>query len=333
MMNKMSFIVCTILLTACFQVSGAPLDKQKISAEADWIFHVDCQQFAQTQVGAYLRQKIKDEPVENKLKGFSQFFGFHPLDDVYDITLYGTGTDSSRAAVLVRGNFNTEQLLALLNSDSRHQIITYGDYIIHSWIEENKKRCPDEDQDQKKLREIRKYGSLYGDDTVVLAETSDMVKTALDVLSRTAPNASQNGLFSDDIPTNPGVVIFAAADNIFKSIEQTEGNVVLKQTSSITGSIGEFNGRTYLEVRLKTLTEDAAVNVLQMVQGMMAFMNLAATSEHPQLAALLQSIHIQQEGKSIKIRFEKASSDLISILDTMNLNEHSLDDLDVDNIF
>ena len=105
-MKKIAMVLLVSVFTA-LPVWGGPLRLTQVSGLANWVVHLDCERFNNTRIGQHIREELKAQGVEEKLRNFAVVFGFHPLTDVRDVTLYGKGKSPNRAVMLIDGDFDT----------------------------------------------------------------------------------------------------------------------------------------------------------------------------------------------------------------------------------
>ena len=135
-MKRLMRWVMLMALLACPSWAGS-LRVNGIGEGATWFVDVDVEQFRRTQFCALLREDLSSLGVEEKLRGFAKGFGFHPIDDVREILLYGTGQDPNKAVVLIRGVFDSDKLLAPIIANPQHQEIPYQGTTLHRWRHES----------------------------------------------------------------------------------------------------------------------------------------------------------------------------------------------------
>ena len=266
-----------ILLLLCglgLPAFGGPLAKEQVAASANWVVHLDYDQFSQSKLGELIRDEMMEKGLEAKLLEFEQTFSFHPIDDVKNVTVYGQGEDKTKAVVLIQGSYDKQTLLGLVRLKASYEEIREGNLVIHSWIDENKNE--------------RAYGTFYDGDQVLLAGSVEAVKLGVAVLNGTEKNAQEENSFSLPATKGPGAILLAAAKDV-STMANHKNALILKQTDELTLVLGEANEEFYIDVDLQAKTEGAAVAVGQMAQGLIA-VGVLAGKNHPELAELAASI-------------------------------------------
>ncbi len=89
-MKKLLMVIVTSVLVVEGPVLAGPLVIEQVSGSASWVVHANQQQFKKTQIGQLIRKEMVTLGIEENLSNFAMIFSFHPLDDVRDVTVYGT---------------------------------------------------------------------------------------------------------------------------------------------------------------------------------------------------------------------------------------------------
>ncbi len=301
-MKKSILIVTAGLLVAVMPAVGGPLIKSQISGAANWFVHADLEQFNKSRIGQLVRAEMENRGVEDKLREFAIVFSFHPLDDVRDVTVYGTGSDEEKGVVLVDGVFDRDKLLAMVRFSEEYEQYEYRDITLYRWLHKDKP----EDESGKMM-----YGCFYGDDLMVMSRGLDAVKQAVDVLSGSAENA--NDMFNQPALQATGVFLKFAAYDVGRMAEQQPQAASLKQAEEMALVLGEQQGNIYAVLELKAAAEEAALNIRKVGDGILGFAALAG-QEQPILAKLAEKVHLSSEDSTVRVRFEAESGSILSLL-------------------
>lgn len=299
-------MVMVSVLLAGASVLGGPIDKSQVSAGANWVAHVDTEQFNKSKIGQLIREELERIGVMEKLNDFATIFAFHPLNDVRDVTIYGNGKDREKAVVLVDGTFDKERLLALIGMNPEYGEIPYGDITLYKWLHEEKQGSEDSESHLM-------YGCFYTADMVVMSAGLEMVKNAVDVLKGTATNAV-SGVFSQAALDAKGAILQVAANAVGETVGDEPQAAALRQTKELGIVAGEADGKLYVNVRLTAKSEEAAENVKKMLDGMIAFLTLAG-EEQPKLAELVQKVEVSRAQNTVEVHFESDSESLVKFLE------------------
>ena len=298
-----SVLIVSVLLAAV-PVQGGPLLKSQVSADANWVVHVDYDLLNKTIIGQLIRAELASLGLEEKLQDFKTIFSFHPLDDVRNVTLYGSGDDREKAVVLIEGDFDQDTLVALVRMNAEYKEIEYGDVVVHSWVDENKK-------DPSKAGQ-RMYGCVPKDDLVVMGAGLEALKQAVDVLNGSAANAA-DGVFDHAALETTGAFFQVAANGVGDVAEHQHHAALLKQTDKLGVVIGEVEGTFYVDLTLTAKSQEIAQNLKKVLEGMIAFLTLVG-SEQPVLAELAKKLELSTAENIVAIHFESDSAAIISFL-------------------
>lgn len=288
-MKKLLMLIVTSVLVVGGPVLAGPLVIEQVSGSANWVVHANQQQFKKTLTSQLIRKEMVTLGLEENLTNFATIFSFHPLDDVRDVTLYGNGKDREKAVVLIDGIFDKEKILTLLRMNPEYKDTKYGKIVLHQWIDEN----------QKDPNIMMMYGCFYRNDLIVMGAGMEAVKLAVDVLNGSAKNAA-GGIFSQPALDAKGAFIQAAGKRIGEMLEQDAA--AFRQTDQLGLTIGEVEGKFYIDWSLTAKSEEAAQAITQMLEGILAFISMP-NEEQQILAELAKKIKINCEVKTVKVRF------------------------------
>jgi len=303
---RKSIIVLTLsVLLSPMPILAGPLVMEQVSGGANWLVHTNHEQFKKTRIGQLIRQELAALGIEEQLANFATIFSFHPLDDVRNVTIYGTGQDRKKAVVLIDGFFEKEILLALVRMNPEYEEIKYGDIMLHKWFDENQKG-PNGTAGQMM------YGCFYQDDLIIMGAGLEGVKHAVDVLKGSAENA-ENVIFSQAAQDAKGAFFQAMALNVAEIVGEQQEAAALRQTDQVGLAIGEFNGKFYIDLGLKTKSLEAGQAITKMLEGIIAFAVLAG-EEQPKLAELAKKVKVTCENKTVQVHFESGPESVVQFL-------------------
>jgi hypothetical protein len=282
-----------IILLVEGSLLAGPIVLEQFSGSASWVVHANPQQFKKTQTGRLIRNELVNLGLEENLTNFATMFSFHPLDDVRDVTIYGTGQDRKKAVVLIDGIFDKERILSLVSMNSEYKETKYGDIMLHQWLDENQK-----DPNYKMM-----YGCFYKDDLIVMGSGLDSVKQAVDVLEGKAKSATSE-IVSQTTLSAKGAFFHAAGIRVGEMVEGEDPQAAaLKQSDQIGIAIGEDEGKFYINVGLIAKSQEAAQAIKQMLEGIIAFVSLP-NEEQPLLAELVKKIKVSCEQSKVQVLFQ-----------------------------
>ena len=315
-MRIWSSIVVGALCLVPGVASGAAFQTGEISAQANWVVHVDCETFRTTSLGRMIRSELAAQGIEDKMKDFATVFGFNPQNDLRDITLYGQGSDHEKAVALIDGQFDEETLLALVRMNPKHEAIPHGSQTLHRW------QRP-ENRGTRFLRRWRErvgrphvsrmvYGTLYQNHLIAASAGLPAAKQALDVLQGSVASASADQLDLTS-PVPPGTFFCVNALDVAETVGPQAKSPVLRQTEALKLMLGETDGKVFIDLAVTGKSPQAAEAILKIWEGIGALAKLA-DQERPLLAALGEGLQLSRSDKTTHIRAEAPAELVFTLL-------------------
>ena len=300
-MKKLIMMLVTCLLAIEGSVPAGTILLEQVSGNASWVVHANQEQFKKTQTGRLIRKEMVNLGIEENLTNFAMIFSFHPLDDVRDVTVYGTGNDREKAVVLIDGFFDKEKILSLLRMNPLYKEIKYSDIFMYQWRDDNQK-------DPNQMM----YGCFYKDDLIVMSSGMDAVKQQVDVLKGKAKSATRE-IFSHTALSAEGAFLQAAGGRVGEMVGDDPEAAALKQSDKLGTAIGENEGNFYIDVGLVAKSEEAAVAITKMLDGIIAFASLP-NEKQTKLVELAKKVKINSQDKTVKVKFESAPEMVVQFL-------------------
>src|SRR5262245_43125647 len=117
-MNVRKHIVFTLALIAALwaiPAQAGALNKQRVSADAQWVAHVNVEAIAGSKLfKAFMDAKNVDIDLE-QVNEIKEQFGVDPFKDIRDATIYGSGNpDEGNMVILANTNANVDQAVSKL---------------------------------------------------------------------------------------------------------------------------------------------------------------------------------------------------------------------------
>jgi len=309
-MKKAVLVLCVAVVAAGTMgtAAAAPLNKDRVSSLADWIVHIDHEQFFASRFGKLVREEIRNSEIEAKLQAFAQVFSFHPLDDVRNVTLGGRGKDPTQAVAMIQGRYNQQTLTALVSMNPFYEAYDYNGHAIHSWLDENK---------QKQGKEQRQYGAFYGEDTVLISLGRPALEHMLDVLDGKAASLGYLPDLEDFQAEHEGTFLLIAAEDVDQTAAGLDESGIAAQTYRFALAAGEEDATTYIDLTLEALNSEAATKIAQVLMGLKAFVSLSVAEKEPQLAQVVEAITIAWQDNVVRAHLAWDSQELFDMLKTL----------------
>ena len=153
-------------------LSAAPLELDNVSAQANWMIHVDFEGLLKTEVGQFLLAEIKKQPnAQRQLAGIKAAFGVD-IEGLGNLTAFGRG-ENEKGIAIASGGFNAKQLEGFIALNEKIETSTHAGKTIYS---ENKKAF-----------------AIIDEDAIVAGTGADYVKHGIDVVDG---KAGRNGSYT-----------------------------------------------------------------------------------------------------------------------------------------
>lgn len=290
-MKKINLVMIMVLLLGV-TTWGAPLKKEFIGSDAKWVIHADYEAFAKTKLSAAFREELKIQGVEQQLVDLKSIISFHLIDDIKNVTIYGTNKDESTVVAMIQGNFDSSKLVSLVNTKPSYKEVTYKTFSISSW------------EDQNGAKTETSYGSFFDSGTLLLSKNKDKLVNGLDTLSLGEKARVDKFLLRK--PEN-GTFILATGKNI---------NDVIKDNNDETFfiNIGEKDGKFFIVGNIIAKTKEEATTAYEAIQGGVAMAKLAIPDEMMRLKEVVNAIKVLSKNRLVDVSFKWDSIDLVSVL-------------------
>lgn len=277
-----------------------PLNKRQVPAGAKWVVHIDHEAFSAARLGQLVNEDIALHH-QAKIDALTQLLGSDLTRDIYSLTVFGPDGDEANAAALVHGRFDRQKLLSLLALNPAYAESAYGDLTLYHWQEE--------------MRGKQQAGAFAAEDMIVISQTEEAVKGALDVLAgRGASLASDKDAALRSLTEGTqGAFVTAAATGLSELTGDNDHAAVLKNSRIFTVLADEVDGQMRLFVQLEADSVESAVQIEQVARGMVAFASLQM-QKMPEAAAMLQAISLTRTESQIVFSFQYPSAELYALI-------------------
>ncbi|SVE54010.1 uncharacterized protein METZ01_LOCUS506864, partial [marine metagenome] len=228
----------------------AQLDLRQVSAQANWVVHVDFEGVLKTDVGKFLLAEIKKDPkAQRQLAGIKAAFGVD-IEGLGNFTAYGRG-EKEKGIAIASGGFNPKQLEGFVSLNEKIETSTYGGKTIYA---ENKNAF-----------------AIVDENTVVAGSGNAFVKHGLDVLAGKQPSMKTNDILNELAKAIPSPVAVAIADlnsiAEFNPPKKAPEAAILKKASSLGLAVGEVDGQVRVAAVLKAADETTAGHLENVLRG------------------------------------------------------------------
>jgi hypothetical protein len=308
MSKKTTAIIAVLGLWLGAGPAGAgELEPSELAPDANWVVHLDQEALRSSSIGQLVLAELEKQGLTQKLDSFATVFGFHPIDDIRDVTVYGVGQDQEKAVVLADARFNQDKLVALVRMNPQHQEIPHGNTTIHRWLQEDKDNTGEDGEPATKMM----YGCIHDGRVVVLSAGLDAVKKAADILSNAAAGAPAE--LAERASTRQGTFFQVIGTGVGAMLGNEPKAAVLREAEALTLAAGDDEGQWFVEVALEGKSVEVAQNMAKMLEGVIALAKLAG-QEQPELVALAEKVRISSAGKVTQVLFEAEVQTMLDLL-------------------
>jgi hypothetical protein len=199
------------------------------------------------------------------------------------------------------GAFQKDKLLALLRLNKAYAESDYNGQKLYYWVDDKSKK--------------NQVGAFATDGLIIIGQKESCVIPALDVLAGRIEPLSQNidaKLYSlCNVP--PSTFVLAAAQGVSDLMQDEKHAAILKNSQLLAVLGSETDGKMNLNIHLETQDQVAAIQVEQVVAGMMAFTALSQKG-NPDITALIKAVTVIREANTLDFNFNYPSVKLLEIL-------------------
>lgn len=280
---------------------AAELQLKHIPAEAQWYAHLDADavrssKVVQTAYEECIREKLTAPAVWGQaFKVVEWQWGFHPINDLHSVTVYGTRLSAERSVLVLRAKVNNNLLTTLAEKAPEHREHEYRDYTLHTWTQ------------RRGDREHEMAAAFHRTNVVVFASTVEMLKTALDRLDGNGSSmAESDSPLAEHVPR--GAMIVARAVDL-ENVASDDFPVLaqLERVNYVEGEDGdEWFSRLILVARDGEVTERFA----DVIRGFQSVIWLAA-DEAPRVREMVRDTDVVVNGETLEVSFREPTVDIV----------------------
>ncbi len=283
-------------------------DKQIVPSDATWVAHANLVKLRESTVGRFLLNRLSGEEANRQFAAFKAIFQFDPRQDLSAITVFGTAAGEENSVALLRGRFNTAQLITLVQANPQFKSVAHGNDQILSWVDEKNTACGK-----------RTYGCVAAADLLILGQKAETVAHALDVIDGATPNAQAN-------TTLPGLeratsaTFFLASADMARMPALDPNAALLKQNKSVLLTLGEQGADMQGLLLMVAPDAETAKTVRAAAQGIAALVTLQGP-QNPLGARLASAIQFGGEGDQVEIKMSCPAAEIATLLEAEALKK------------
>jgi hypothetical protein len=290
------------LLAAGLTANGAPLQRADLPADPAWVVHVDVDGLRPTSLGQFLQAEMDKPEAQAKLAAVQTIFSFDPRTQLHGLTLYCAGATAQEGVLLVYADFDAARLLTLAKAAKEYEATPYKQHTIHSWLDEKKKA--------KDGHHPRVYAAIQGK-RVIFGQQAANIGRALDVLDGAVPTLAASKAFA---------ALGAAGDKSFleaaaRKLDLPTGDpsaALFRLSKAGRLQVNEAGGQVHATLTLEATSEDIAVQMSSIGQGLVGLLKLQQGK--PEALTLANGLVIKQEGPQVVATLSLPSGDLVNMV-------------------
>lgn len=287
--KPVSALAASLLLLPLLTASAAPLAKSQVPATAKWLMHVDIDRLAASQTCAILTNSpTAGRAFQEHLARYRSLLGVDPLKDLRHVTLFGEDVTGDRGVALVSGDLRAESVTRTLSAFPQYRAVPLDRWTLHKW------------RDRASGRDMN--ACLYSSRLLVIASDESGVTGAMNVLNGAKANLgkARDGLV---VPPPRAGTFFTAASRGYAGGELDPLKaMILRSTESATLQIGETSGTVDAGLVLNAVSPEAAVQIEQILNGLIVAANLSGNADGLARLAALSEVARQERVVTVKLR-------------------------------
>ncbi len=292
-MRKIALSLVLIMsLLATLPVMGVSVNKSVISEDANWLIHINSVELRKTGLYQYFNSEFRDKLDEAEQKVIKEL-DMDLNKDVDSVTIFGNGNFKGDFAVHVVGIFNEKRLIkALKKKDAKFKTIKYGKNRIYNFKDEA-------------------YAVIHKKTNFFFARSEKGIKKIIDNVKR--GSVSNSGLIKklEGMPENSFFI--GIADDVANLAGMHSKAVMLQQAEVATFMAVESNRELSLNLALQTKSEETALQLEQMLKGLIAFGSMQS-EQLKGLEVILKKLNVSKSGRALKVNLTMSSDKIIAIL-------------------
>jgi len=301
-MKKCMLGACAAILACCGLVQASPFDPSVVSADAEWLIHVDADAARQSQVVQKVYDKWQShETVRKNLDRFRDETGIDISKNLHAATFYGDTFGKPNGIMVAKTDADRQKIVAELQKKPDFKTFKHGDYTIYTWT-------PKHDQ-QDNGQHIMALSFIQSG--LVMARLPERLNKALDVLAGDADSLPKDSALAADV--DPGTYFVLRGTGLDKA-DLPEQLPILRHTQYGSLMSGEKDGVAFSRGKLITDSNEIAQEVQKTLEGFRALgeLRFGEGQEEPKV---LKALKISVDGKTVSTDWRVPTGDAIQAID------------------
>ena len=279
--------IFNLILSLCFCLSlGAKqLDLKMVSEDSNWIMHLDFESMRSSEIGTFMEDSLEKIPeMDKKMKDVQDKFGID-LRSLSNLTVFGNGERHKGIGILEGG---VDPVVVSKVTRERE------------YIEETKAGKKTIFSTNKGKRPIA--FSVLKKGKIIFGPDSDYVSEGILLANRKGDGSKGHSLLlklTNSI-SDPGFLLFADVEQITGYTDlNSKMSFMADKVDSCGLVIGDHEGSVKMVVFIKADSEEAAINMENMIKGGLAMMDMKVAKDE-RMAKVFEGSTVLRDKSLIK---------------------------------
>jgi len=308
-----------IAVFACTLAQAASITSSDLPQHSNWYVHVNLDLIQNSELGRQFAQETMDEALDE----IEEKLGVDVSDEIEGVTVFGgelpiNGSQFSDGAVVLHGLISEETrsaILSELEEQDAEVSSSFENGLTLYTVESNTESMSYEDDDGEH-QQISLGGreSLYfsfGATQTLVTQSTEMMQMFIDA----------NGYLGGFESVDPGALLVLQADraliqggaNTTAEIAGEWDSSVLKNLDAVAVVVAEENGGLQISAQLLANSEEVAMSVRNIVEGLVALKALNET-DNP-VGDILRNVRFENEGSVLHMNVPIAADQIEALRD------------------
>lgn len=285
LIKKLTLTGMLITLALTLLTTQAPaykLQKKYVAADAKWLIHLDFKSFIKTKLWNSIYNG-KEAKIKHGKKNLLRELNFDLFKDLRSVSVYGVDKGDKNGVVLLEGNFDRDKIIKKLVSEKTPETSKYKEFNIYHWNGDD-------------------YGTFVNKNLLMITHSKVNMEYALDVIKGKKPNFRGSPL-SKRIKEVPGdSILFALAGDLSSLMNKhNKTPIMIDKTKMALFLAMERNSDLRLSLKLHTESPDAAKNLMQIGNGLLALAKMSGKDLRGK-EKIINSILISADGNIVNAK-------------------------------
>ena len=307
---KISLAVSTALIALTCIGQAGPIQQNQIAADARWVAHLDVDRFLRTQLGEHIAREFVDKQLAKPTAKLKTDLGVEvDWRKIHSVTAYGwnfKGKEAADAVLVVQTDMDIPATL---------------DSVIAKLESQLGKELPLQKSEEQEgtVYQVKNeaYGAASKSGVFVITRTKERLLTALKVMSGKADSLASSKLVGPLSEDREAFLLFGVAEGFTEVANLPKQAQMLNQAAGARLAAGEKAESVFVTLSLDTRTVEAAAQMQQLVQGLIALGNLNG-EQNADLQKLAQNARVEAKEKQVTLALQLPVQDVITKVNQAN---------------